>query len=119
MAGQVLIYGGSGGIGSAVIRILHSRGYDLHLVGRNEERLSAIATECGANFTLGNVNDGSLFSRAVKDSGESLDGLVYGVGAALAIQAALPALKKSTGTASVVLFSSVAARSCMILSPRR
>ena len=122
MASKVLIYGGSGGIGSATARILHSRGYDLHLVGRSEERLSAIATECGANFTLGDLNDASLFSRAAKDAGESLDGLVYAVGtinlrslqrlteadflndfrvnamgAALAIQAALPALKKSTG----------------------
>ena len=34
---------------------------------------------------------------------------VNAIGAALAIQAALPALKKSTGIASVVLFSSVAA----------
>ena len=60
MAGKVLIYGGSGGIGSAVARILHARGYDLHLVGRSEERLSAVAAECGANFTVGDVNDGSL-----------------------------------------------------------
>jgi NAD(P)-dependent dehydrogenase (short-subunit alcohol dehydrogenase family) len=87
----------------------------------------------GASYTLGDVKDGSLFSRAVKDAGEPLDGLVYAVGtinlrslqrlteadfindfqvnalgAALAIQAALPALKKCAGTASVVLFSSVA-----------
>jgi NAD(P)-dependent dehydrogenase (short-subunit alcohol dehydrogenase family) len=135
MARKVLIYGGSGGIGSALARILHSRGYDLHLVGRNEERLSNIAAECGADITIGDVNDGSLFPRAAKDAGESLDGLVYAVGtinlrslqrlteadfindfrvnamgAALAIQAALPALKKSTGIASVVLFSSVAAQ---------
>jgi len=80
MAGKVLIYGGSGGIGSAAARILHSRGYGLHLVGRSEERLSTIATECEANFTVGDVNEGSLFSRAAKDAGESLDGLVYAVG---------------------------------------
>jgi NAD(P)-dependent dehydrogenase (short-subunit alcohol dehydrogenase family) len=35
---------------------------------------------------------------------------VNALGAALAVQAALPALKKAVGTASVVLFSSVAAR---------
>jgi len=135
MARKVLIYGGSGGIGSAIARILHARGYDLHLVGRSEEKLSALAAECGAGFTVGDVNESSLFPRAAKDAGESLDGLVYAVGtinlrslqrltevdflndfrvnamgAALAIQAALPALKKSAGVASVVLFSSVAAR---------
>ncbi len=63
MAGKVLIYGGSGGIGSATARALRARGYELHLVGRGEEKLAAV-----------------------------------------------PALKKAPGTASVVLFSSVAAR---------
>jgi len=114
--------------------MLHAHGYDLHLVGRDEERLSAIAKELGATSTLGDVNDSSLFARAAQDAGAELDGLVYAVGtinlrslgrlteadfltdfrvnamgAALAIQAALPALKKSEGRAAVVLFSSVAA----------
>jgi len=66
--------------GPSAARILYARGYDLHLVGRSEEKLSAIATECGANFTVGDVNEGSLFSRAAKDAEESLDGLVYAVG---------------------------------------
>jgi len=134
LAQKILIYGGSGGIGSAIGRMLHAHGYDLHLVGRDEERLSAIAKELGATSTLGDVNDSSLFARAAQDAGAELDGLVYAVGtinlrslgrlteadfltdfrvnamgAALAIQAALPALKKSEGRAAVVLFSSVAA----------
>jgi NAD(P)-dependent dehydrogenase (short-subunit alcohol dehydrogenase family) len=134
MTQKILIYGGSGGIGSAIGRVLHARGYDLHLVGRDEERLAAIAKELGATSTLGDVNDSSLFARAVEESGAALDGLVYAVGtinlrslgrlteadfltdfrvnamgAALAIQAALPALKRSEGRAAVVLFSSVAA----------
>ena len=114
--------------------MLHARGYDLYLVGRDEERLAAIARELGATATLGDVNDSNLFSRVAQDAGAVLDGLVYAVGtinlrslgrltdadfltdfrvnamsAALAIQASLPALKKSEGRASVVLFSSVAA----------
>ena len=134
MAPKVVIYGGSGGIGSATGRILRARGYDLHLVGRSEDKLSAIAAELEATFTTGDVSDGYLFSRVAEDVGVPLNGLVYAVGtinlrsfqrlteadflndfrvnaigAALAIQAALPALKKSTAIASVVLFSSVAA----------
>ncbi|MCG8350581.1 MAG: SDR family oxidoreductase [Chloroflexales bacterium] len=134
MTRKVVIYGGSGGIGSATARALHTRHYDLHLVGRSEERLAAVAGELGASYTVGDIHDGSLCSRATKEAGEALDGLVYAVGtinlrslqrlteadflndfrvnamgAALAVQAALPALKKSSGTASVVLFSSVAA----------
>jgi len=135
MTRKVLIYGGSGGIGSATGRILHSRGDHLHLVSRNEEKLAAAATELGATFTVGDVTDPTLFSRVAEDAGESLDGLVYAVGninlrslarltetnfltdfrvnalgAALAVQAAMPALKKSAGRPSVVLFSSVAAQ---------
>ncbi|MFN2354283.1 MAG: SDR family NAD(P)-dependent oxidoreductase [Desulfopila sp.] len=47
MAGTVIIYGGSGGIGSATARTLHSRGISLHLVGRNTDRLEAVAAELG------------------------------------------------------------------------
>lgn len=133
MTRKVVIYGGSGGIGSATARILNERGYNLHLVGRSEEKLSAIATELEATYTVGDVSDSSLFPRVAEDARDPLDGLVYAVGtinlrslqrltetdylkdfrinamgAALAVQAALPALKKSTGVASVVLFSSVA-----------
>jgi len=135
MAGKIIIYGGSGGIGSATGRLLRERGYDLHLVGRNEERLAAVATELEAEYTTGDVTDGELFARIADDAGERLEGLVYAVGtihlkglrrfteddflndfrvnavgAALAVQAALPALKKAEGgTSSVVLYSSVAA----------
>ncbi len=66
MAPKVLIYGGSGGIGSATGRILGARGYDLHLVGRSEDKLSAIATELDATFTAGDVSDGR---RACHSSG--------------------------------------------------
>jgi NAD(P)-dependent dehydrogenase (short-subunit alcohol dehydrogenase family) len=133
MTGKVLIYGGSGGIGTATARTLHARGYDLHLVGRNQEKLATLATELGAGFTVGDVTDGDLYARVAQDAGEPLVGLVYAVGtinvasfrrltasdfmcdfqvnalgAALAIQAALPAFKRANA-ASVVLFSSVAA----------
>jgi NAD(P)-dependent dehydrogenase (short-subunit alcohol dehydrogenase family) len=133
MTGKILIYGGSGGIGSAAARALHARGYELHLVGRNEEKLAAAAAELGAGYTVGDVCEAELFPRVTADAGDSLNGLVYAVGtitlkpihrlaeadflrdfrvnavgAALAIQAALPALKKCEGAASVVLFSSVA-----------
>jgi NAD(P)-dependent dehydrogenase (short-subunit alcohol dehydrogenase family) len=135
MSDKVLIYGGAGGIGSATARLLHGRGYDLHLVGRNPDKLSALAAELGASHTVGDVTDAGLFARVAKEvNGEPLAGLVYAVGTlnlrgfsrlaeadfrndlqinaiggALAAQAALPALRANQRTASVVLFSSVAA----------
>ncbi len=136
MAGTILIYGGSGGIGAATARALHDRDYRLHLVGRDVGRLKALAGEIGAGFTAGDVSDDALFARAAEaaSAGGALAGLVYAVGtinlkpvtrlsgedflkdfsvnalgAAKAIQAALPALKQAEGTAGIVLFSTVAA----------
>lgn len=133
MSGKILIYGASGGMGSACARLLSARGYSLHLAGRNQQAMEALADELQAGFTLGDVADDGFFETASAAAGESLSGLVYAVGsinlktlgrlkrsdflrdfelnalgAALAVQTALPALKKST-QGSVVLFSSIAA----------
>lgn len=135
MAGTILIYGGSGGIGAATARALHARGYRLHLVGRDAGRLETVAGEVGASFTAGDVMDDAVFAEATEaaSAGGALAGLVYAIGtinlkpisrlseadflkdfsvnalgAAKAIQAASPALKQAEGTAGVVLFSTVA-----------
>ncbi len=134
MTRRFLIYGASGGIGSAICRLLHAQGDQLHLVGRTASKLASLAEELGATYTAGDVTEAALLNRVAQEAGEPLDGLVYAVGtitirslqrlteadflndfrvnalgAALAVQAALPALKKSEHVCSVVLFSSVAA----------
>ena len=134
MVQRIVIYGGAGGIGSAIARLLRLQGHELHLVGRTEPQLAALSSELGAGYTLGDVCDETLFSQVSRDFAGPWDGLVYSVGtinlgsirrltstdfihdfqvnavgAALAVKAGLPALKKSQGTPSVVLFSSVAA----------
>jgi len=133
VSAKVLIYGGSGGMGSITGQKLRAEGYDLHITGRDAARLSAVAHELDAGFTAGDVTDAGFFSRVAEEAGDTLAGLVYAVGtlqlrslqrfseaeflqdyrvnalgAALAVQAALPALKKSADGASVVLFSSLA-----------
>jgi NAD(P)-dependent dehydrogenase (short-subunit alcohol dehydrogenase family) len=133
MKDKFLIYGGAGGIGSALARRLNAAGAGLHLVGRNEAKLASVADELKAGYTVGDVTDPELFPRVAEEAGGQLDGLVYAagtvnlrgfqrlgpadylhdfsvnaLGAALAVNASLKALKKSGG-ASVVLFSSVAA----------
>ncbi len=135
MARQVLIYGGTGGIGTASARALKARGFGIHLVARDAARLAAAAADLGAPTTAGDVADPGLFPRATQEAAAAggLAGLVYAVGtinlkpftrltdqdfetdfrinalgAARAVQAALPALRAAEGTASVVLFSTVA-----------
>ena len=131
---KIVIFGATGGIGSASARRLHARGYSLHLVGRNQSRLEALAVEFNAGYTLGDVTDEALFEKVAQEAGEAISGLVYAVGtlnlkrlnrlsasdyvsdfrvnaigAALAVQHLLPALKNNNLSSSVVLFTSVAA----------
>jgi NAD(P)-dependent dehydrogenase (short-subunit alcohol dehydrogenase family) len=132
-----LVFGGTGGIGSAVARALHADGASVHLVARDEARLRALAGELSAGFTVADVERPDDVARAVgqavEQGGGSLAGLCYAVGtinlkpvgrltdadferdfrvnaigAVKAVQAALPALKAWQGTAAVLLFSTVA-----------
>ncbi len=134
MTQKVLIYGAAGAVGAATARLLSEQGYQLHLVGRNQERIEAVAHELKAGYTVADVSDSNAFARVAEQAGSPLAGLVYAVGtitlrslqrfseqdfiddfrvnaagAALAIRAALPALKKNSATASVLLYSTVAA----------
>ena len=134
MVKRIVIYGGSGGIGSATARLLQAQGDQLHLVGRNKQTLSSLASELQIDYTVGDVCDETLFAQTARDFAAPWDGLVYCVGtinlgsirrlsaddflhdfqvnamgAALAVKAGLSSLKKSKTTPSVVLFSSVAA----------
>jgi NAD(P)-dependent dehydrogenase (short-subunit alcohol dehydrogenase family) len=134
MTSSILIYGATGGVGSCLARILADGGFRLHLVARGADRLEALANELDATWTAVDVLDDGAFARVTGDTPPTLDGLVYAVGsinlkplarmtaadlqrdyrlnaagAALAIQAALPALRAGNAGASVLLFSSVAA----------
>ena len=133
MADRTVIYGATGGIGSTVARILHEQGKPLHLVARERDRLVALAGELDAGFSVGDVTSPGTFDQVAADLAGPCGGLVYAVGtinlgslqrlteqdfqndfdvnakgAALAVKALLPSLKKGAGTPSVVLFSSVA-----------
>ena len=127
-----IIYGGSGGIGSAIATRLADQGAAIHLVARDKDRLAAVADQTRATFTPADVTDLEAAATATEAAGDTISGLVFAVGsinlkplgrlseddflndfrlnalaAANVIQAALPAMRKA-GSASVVLFSTVA-----------
>lgn len=131
-----LVCGATGGVGSALARRLRRANHAVHLVGRNEAKLASLADEIGATFAPADVTDAAALREAVGGAGQTLHGLAYCVGsinlkpfgrlqeadflsdfrinalgAAIAVQGALPALKACAGrSASIVLFSSVAVR---------
>ncbi|MCR6496269.1 SDR family oxidoreductase [Thermomonas sp. S9] len=133
--GKILVYGATGGVGECLTRQLAAAGHPLHLVARDAQRLQALATALGAGFSAVDVTVEGAFAQVAAEAGTPLSGLAYAVGsinlkpftrltatdflcdfqlnaaaAALAVQAALPALRAAPGgRASVVLFSSVAA----------
>lgn len=133
MSAPVIIIGATGGIGSALARQLSVLPRPLHLIARDSERLSALASELGATSAVANVLDSAALQAAISaaDAGEGVAGLAYCVGsiplkplkatkptdfieafslntlgAAEAIKIAEPGLRKAKG--AVVLFSTVA-----------
>jgi NAD(P)-dependent dehydrogenase (short-subunit alcohol dehydrogenase family) len=130
-----VIFGGYGGIGRAIATRLVAQGHHVHLIGRDETALKVAAAPLSASFSLCDVTDPDQIQSAVVAAADQgpINGLCYAVGtinlkplarltvadyerdfrinalgAALAVQAALPAMKACEGLASVLLFSSVA-----------
>lgn len=133
MSAPFLIFGATGGVGSALASKLSGKNFPLVLSGRNDAALSELADSLSAKAIVGDVTSeddlSGIVDGAVTDEG--LAGLAFCVGsidlkplrrvsaddltaafqlnavsAALAIQKAVPALKKAKG--SVVLFSTIA-----------
>jgi NAD(P)-dependent dehydrogenase (short-subunit alcohol dehydrogenase family) len=125
---------GTTGIGAAVARNLRVRGFDMHLVSRNAERVAALAAELGAGHSVADVTKPEELEAAIAAAGNELASLTYAVGsinlrpisrltdadvvkdfelnalgAFRAVKAALPALKAGAqSTSSILLFSTVA-----------
>jgi NAD(P)-dependent dehydrogenase (short-subunit alcohol dehydrogenase family) len=76
---KILVVGATGGLGSAIARFLSAKGAALFLSGRNEEALSVIAQDLGADSLALNLNNASERASLVATVG-ALDGVVYAAG---------------------------------------
>ena len=135
MTETYLVIGGTSGIGHALARRLRAAAPDatLFITSRSAERAAEAATPLGAVPLILRAEEPESITAAVAAAGGALSGLAYCagsillkplarltaqefldtyalnvVGAALCVQAAVPALAAARG--AVVLFSSVAAR---------
>lgn len=129
--GPIVILGGTGGIGSSLAARCRQRGWPVHLMARDADRLRAVADRIGASWAVADVLDEAAMRSALAEAGPSLGGLAYtvgsidlkplskvtaeamvdcyrlnAVGAVVAVREAAAALRAGQG--SVVLFSTVA-----------
>ncbi|MBT8347606.1 MAG: SDR family oxidoreductase [Desulfofustis sp.] len=134
MSRKILIYGGTGGIGSEIGRLLQGQGDEVYLVGRHADKAPDLVSMDRVHFISGDVTSEGVFDQVMEEVGSELNGLVYAVGsinlgslrrlgaedfardfqlnamaAALAVKAALTPMKKGGEGGAIVLFSSVAA----------
>ena len=129
-----VILGATGSIGSTLAKDLVSSGDEVHLVGRDESSLSALASELNSTFTTCDMLEENFSDKILNDLGETpINGLAYCVGsidlkplklikksdfmqsfnlnlvsAAEIIKTLADNLKKNKG--SIVLFSTVAVK---------
>lgn len=74
---SALVTGASGGIGSAIARVLHKAGANVALHGTRREALEALAGELGerAHVTPADLSDPDSPAELVKTAGEAMGGL--------------------------------------------
>lgn len=77
---KALVIGATGGIGSALARLLASKVESLWVSGRNQEKLAALAKELNANSVVADLSEETQVANMLNQVGE-LDLLIYAAGA--------------------------------------
>ena len=72
-----LVTGASGGIGSAIARVLHNQGATIAITGRNEENLHLLAKELGerAHVFIAELEDPDIPKSLIGEVNETIGGL--------------------------------------------
>ncbi len=110
-----VILGATGTIGSGLARRLVSEGKSVFLVGRNEERLQALANELNAKYAVANMANSDSLSEVVADavqSGMVVDSFVNCIGSILLKPAHITSDAEFREVVETNLFSAFATVRC-------
>jgi NAD(P)-dependent dehydrogenase (short-subunit alcohol dehydrogenase family) len=77
-SGCIIVFGATGGIGSAVVRQLAGEGSRLVLAGRNREKLEALSRETSATVAVADVTDSGAVDECVTQA-QQTHGEICGV----------------------------------------
>lgn len=69
-SGITILFGGTGGIGSAVARALHQAGRKIFLAARDEGRLATLAGELGCSFGVVDMTNESSVASLIEQAGK-------------------------------------------------
>ena len=103
---KVLIFGGSGGIGSSLARMLHAEGASLFVAGRNASNLESLAIELGCRYGCVDASDPDAVDAMADQANEILGGL-DGVANCVGSLLLKPAHLTSTADWNSILFTNL------------
>lgn len=72
---KAVIVGAGGGIGAAICELIAAQGGSAYLVGRNEEKIRAVADRYGWSWCAADASDWEQLERAVASAADTLGGI--------------------------------------------
>jgi len=104
----ILVTGATGGIGSETARRLREKNFNLILSGRNQDKLSSLATELQSHSIIADVTDPAQVERLVQDAVHvhgRIDGIIHTVGSMILKPAHITTVEEFKSTMELNLYS--------------
>ena len=81
MSKKILIFGATGAVGSALVKLIKDDSIEAHLIGKNEDEVSKLADEAGFTYSVADVLEENFVEKIQQDlDGADVSGVAYCVG---------------------------------------